>query len=511
MQLDASSSSSSHLKRAAQYLRMSTEHQQYSIANQSASIALYAAAHNVGIVRSFTDEGKSGTTINGRKGLQELLQAVQSGSADFDLILVYDVSRWGRFADADEAAHYEYLCKKAGVEVEYCAEQFENDNSATSNLLKALKRTMAGEYSRELSVKISAGQRRLAGMGWWQGGSAPFGMRRQIVDEHGKRKQILKHGEWKSVSTDRVVLVPGAKKEVETVRLAFDLYTKKRKTRQEIAELLNQRKCFKGKRPWNADRLRYFLSNPVYKGAYAYSKTHLAKQFPAEKWLILEHRFPALVSDQQWNRARDLIREELRPLVDSGMLDGLRRLWKRKGTISSDLINEAKDLPSAVAYQSHFGGLLEAYRQIGFPVTRDSPSLRAIGANRKMRDDLCEEICNQIRAHDGIVERTSCRRVLQINHNITAEVVFCTGQQKRSGEVRWVLSLGRRFKRDILIIACLNPADRQILHYFVVPALSQLRGTVSSKRDFNPPFLEPYCFSTLEEAVKTFRHIRITA
>jgi DNA invertase Pin-like site-specific DNA recombinase len=136
---------------------MSTEHQQYSIANQSAAIALYAAAHDIGIVRAFVDEGKSGTTIKGRKGLQELLRVVESGTADFDQVLVYDVSRWGRFPDTDEAAHYEYLCKRAGITVRYCAEQFENDNSATSNLLKALKRTMAAEYSRELSVKVSVG------------------------------------------------------------------------------------------------------------------------------------------------------------------------------------------------------------------------------------------------------------------------------------------------------------------------------------------------------------------
>src|SRR5690242_17001611 len=90
------------LFRAAQYLRVSTEHQQYSIANQVAAIALYAAAHNIGIVRAFVDEGKSGTTIRGRKGLQELLRIVESGEADFDQVLVYDVSRWGRFPDSDE-------------------------------------------------------------------------------------------------------------------------------------------------------------------------------------------------------------------------------------------------------------------------------------------------------------------------------------------------------------------------------------------------------------------------
>src|SRR5579872_6781331 len=94
-----SNAPSSTFSRAAQYLRMSTEHQQYSIANQSAAIALYAAAHNIGIIRSFADEGRSGTTIKGRRGLQELLRVVESGGADFELVLVYDVSRWGRFSD----------------------------------------------------------------------------------------------------------------------------------------------------------------------------------------------------------------------------------------------------------------------------------------------------------------------------------------------------------------------------------------------------------------------------
>src|SRR5689334_6947040 len=98
-------STSATLRRAAQYLRMSTEHQQYSIANQVAAIALYAAAHGFGIVRSYVDAGRSGTTIKHRDALQELLLTVAAGRADFSLILVYDVSRWGRFIDIDEAAH----------------------------------------------------------------------------------------------------------------------------------------------------------------------------------------------------------------------------------------------------------------------------------------------------------------------------------------------------------------------------------------------------------------------
>ncbi len=86
--------------RAAEYLRMSTEHQQYSTENQADAIRRYAEARGIEIVRTYTDHGKSGVTIHGRDGLQALLRVVESGQADFNTILVYDVSRWGRFLES---------------------------------------------------------------------------------------------------------------------------------------------------------------------------------------------------------------------------------------------------------------------------------------------------------------------------------------------------------------------------------------------------------------------------
>src|SRR5271167_3068191 len=101
--------------RAAQYVRMSTEHQQYSIPYQVAAIKEYATSHGFQIVRTYTDEAKSGIDLKGRPGLRQLLDDVMACSADFQTILVYDVSRWGRFQDTDEAAHWEFVCKQAGV------------------------------------------------------------------------------------------------------------------------------------------------------------------------------------------------------------------------------------------------------------------------------------------------------------------------------------------------------------------------------------------------------------
>src|SRR3546814_14956179 len=87
----------------------------------------YAERRGIEIVRSYADEGRSGLRLDGRDALKQLIEYVQSGTADFTVILVYDVSRWGRFQDADESAYYEYICNRAGIAVSYCDEQFENE------------------------------------------------------------------------------------------------------------------------------------------------------------------------------------------------------------------------------------------------------------------------------------------------------------------------------------------------------------------------------------------------
>ncbi|WP_066525907.1 recombinase family protein [Erythrobacter sp. CCH5-A1] len=81
--------------RAAQYVRMSTEHQQYSNGNQAATIAIDAQKRGLEIVKTYADEGKSGLNIKGRPALQALFDDIESGRADFKVLLVYYVSRRG--------------------------------------------------------------------------------------------------------------------------------------------------------------------------------------------------------------------------------------------------------------------------------------------------------------------------------------------------------------------------------------------------------------------------------
>jgi DNA invertase Pin-like site-specific DNA recombinase len=260
--------------RAAEYVPMSTDHQQYSTENQAETIREYAERHGLLIVRSYADEGKSGLRLEGRDQLQRLIADVESGGADFQVVLVYDVSRWGRFQDADESAYYEYLCRGAGIEVHYCAEQFENDGGPAATIIKSVKRAMAGEYSRELSAKVFQGQCRLIELGYRQGGAPGYGLRRMLVNQAGEQKGVLHRGEQKSLQTDRVILVPGPEEEVRVVRWIYEQFTALGRRESEIAAALNARGLVTDLgRPWTRGTVQQVLNNKKYIGNNVCNRT----------------------------------------------------------------------------------------------------------------------------------------------------------------------------------------------------------------------------------------------
>ena len=66
---------------AAQYLRMSTEHQQYSLVNQAAVIEQYAETHGFIVARTYADAAASGLVLKHRPGLRQLLHDVVDENA----------------------------------------------------------------------------------------------------------------------------------------------------------------------------------------------------------------------------------------------------------------------------------------------------------------------------------------------------------------------------------------------------------------------------------------------
>ncbi len=453
---------------AARYLRMSTDEQKLSFVYQSAAMQRYAQKHGFVVVTTYEDSGRSGLTLKRRKGLTQLLEDVVSGRNSFKAILVYDVSRWGRFQDTDESAHYEFLCKSAGVPVHYCAEPFKNNSSSPATVMKTLKRVMAAEYSRELSERITRTKIILTESGFRAGGAPGYGFRRMLLSPDGSRKRLLAHGEVKDIRTGRIILVPGPAHEVKTVREIFRLRVSKLMSADAIAAHLHRKGVTPPGVPWDGGHVRLILENPKYAGWATWRRTTgplgaRSVDVPPNRWIVRTDAFEPLIDQATYDKAQKLLRESTLHKSNDELLAGLRELLLREGKISEHLIDQSPDLPVSATYDRRFGGLRQAYALIGYRECRDVPGmLKSRRSLRCLRRALFGQIPriykNQVKA---IQERCGTRKALRFRDGVKVSISICRCVDYGSGS-RWIIPVNR-FESDYPTLICRCTRDNKAL------------------------------------------------
>lgn len=455
------------------------------------------------IVQTYSDIGKSGLKIEGRDALKQLINDVEGSNAEFDVILVYDISRWGRFQDADESAYYEYICRRSGIPIHYCAEQFENDGSPVSTIVKGVKRAMAGEYSRELSTKVFAGQCRLIELGYRQGGPAGYGLRRMLIDEHGDHKGKLSRGENKSLQTDRVILVPGPDDEVRAVNGIYRLFVDRGKRESEIADILNA----EGSQtdvglPWTRGTIHQILTNEKYIGNNIFNRTSfkLKKRRVTnspDMWIRANGAFESVVEDRLFHMAQGIIRERYTRLSDEEMLAQLGLLYKKYGYLSGIVIDESERTPSSSTYGHRFGSLLRAYELVGFRPDRD---YRYIEVNRHLRQYhplIIAEVVSKIEGLGAAAMRDPVTDILSINEEFTVSAVIARHSHTKSGSSRWKIRFDAKLRPDITVAIRMDHANERALDYYLLPRIDFFQPSIKLAEE-NGAILDTYRFGTLD-------------
>lgn len=458
--------------RAAQYLRMSTDEQDYSTLNQAEAIAGYAAAHNIEVVRTYSDDARSGLKLDDRPGLKLLLSDVEAGRANFGVVLVYDVSRWGRFQDADESAYYEYLCKKSGVPVIYCTEDFKNDGSLVSTLVKALQRAEAADYSRRLSTKVFAGHCTLSRRGFWQGAPAGYGLRRVLVDASGCERAILADGERKFIQSDRVILRPGPANEVDIVRRMFRAFAVEGKNEVEIAKELNEEGSVNHYgRAWNRNTISKMLCNEKYMGHNVYNRTSCklkskATKNPPEVWIRSANAFEAVVDPVLFLAAQRKFDELTRRKSDQCILENLSRLLKDKGLLNSKIINGAESTPRVQSYKNRFGSLLHAYELIDYRPKKRFANAAAKRRTSVKRKAFLSALFAEMHRLGLSAHFDFEARHYVVNGKFTAQFYMLQCLKARAAKSQWNLRLRRKSNIDLIIAARMNGAEE--IHDYVL-------------------------------------------
>ncbi|SCB40265.1 Site-specific DNA recombinase [Bradyrhizobium shewense] len=464
--------------RAAQYVRMSTDYQQYSIENQAAVIATYAELHKLTIVRTYRDEGESGLKIENRQGLIELIEDVQSGQTDFGHLLVFDASRWGRFQDVDESAHYEFICRKAGVKVAYCAEQFDNDGSLLSSIIKNIKRVMAAEFSRELSGKVHAGAMRLASLGYKMGGPALFGLERQVVDDKCRLKGRLRPGEHKFLITDRVRLAPGAKEQVNVVKWIFDEYVRGTSQSAIVRELNRRGVRTNTGGPWRQNVISSMLRREAYIGNALYNRvtrklgtkrTHN----PKELWVRCEGAIEPIIEPDVFKRVSKALEQHHVHISEEEMLVRLRKVLMKKGKLTAKIIEAAPGLPSLTTYLHHFGTLRNIYRLIGYTGNQsywDTLDAHKCWTELQLKNAACLADAFERTGRTATVDVSAeCVRV-----DGCVNICFRVARWRKhvGNSIRWSLMRRVRSPTGWIVALRLGEKNEAILDYVLLPSTS---------------------------------------
>ena len=469
---------------AAEYVRMSTEEQPNSITLQQAAIRRYATTHGYQVVVTYADPGRSGIEIKHRPGLRQLIQDVVGGQNRFRAILVLDVSRWGRFQDTDESAHYEFLCRSAGVTVQYCAEQFENNGTLPSEIMKALKRTMAAEYSRQLSAKSTAGMQWLAVRGFRLGSTPGYGLRRLLVSLDGRRRRILKLHERKYIQSDRIVLVPGPPREVEVIRTIFALAAKRQNSPRLIAEELNRRgfKYLDGK-SWNRVAVYLILKNEKYMGCSVWGKTQkpfnkFTRRLPSSAWIKKNDAFPPLIDAEQFGRVQRIIRDRDTHRVRSNeyFLTAMKRVLAKDGKLTLRSIRKRLRFHPDI-YLRRFGSLMRAYELIGYkPSSRAIRSLERGKKSMRLKKELLSQL-KQLFPSLHILKGPSRnqREILEFDSKLQVSVHICRPLTSTIHEKpRWLLRARPR-EQNMPALLCFPDGDLTVLKtFYLVPEFGNL-------------------------------------
>jgi DNA invertase Pin-like site-specific DNA recombinase len=331
-------------KKAVAYYRHSAkDKQENSVAIQQGHTQSFAKAHNIEIIHEEADEGESGLSA-ARPGYQRLFDdwITNPNAPTFDFVFVYDVSRWGRFQDQDEAAHYEYTCKKHGKKVVYVSQGFpKEDEQLISTLQTSIGRYMAAEYSRQLSGKVFHGCVKVSEQGFSAGGQPPYGMSRLLLNEDKKPIKLLKRGQWKSISNERVTFAPAGDETSEVVKEMFSLLVEKWESPQTIAEILNKRKIVttQGKK-WKSIGVLHILTNEIYTGTRIYNKTwgrlkQKHRKNPRSEWVIQPNAFEGIISSELFNAAQD----RLYWLMPSKWQKGVYVVRKARRDLQAEITN----------------------------------------------------------------------------------------------------------------------------------------------------------------------------
>jgi len=288
--------------RAAIYCRVSDRKQvdRYSLDVQETMLREYADAHDMIVIDTFVEAGKSAKSLD-RPELQRCLSGVQDGRYAVLLCLESDrltrsVPDMYRLMELLYAGH----CQLLPI-LEPTPDFTTSDGIFTSTIRTAInereRRHTRERVLRGMTARLQQGQ--------WNGGTPPYGY-----------------------TADKGALLPDAQ-EAPVLRQLFATYLATKSLRQTALTLNGKGIPTKRGSRWSATSVRQILMNPVYVGKLTWGTRHrdpFTHALTPGDPVIVDGVHEPLIAQQTFDRAQAILHDNARPSPRAGrvyLLSGL--------------------------------------------------------------------------------------------------------------------------------------------------------------------------------------------
>lgn len=291
------------------YARYSSDMQDTSdsIEVQISECKKYALAHEIVLVHEpFVDRAETGTSTENRKAYQELLLLAQSKDRDFDTILTFHTSRWGRGIQSEID---EYLIEKNGIKIIAVSQPFTADDAVESVFMKGILRKIDAYYSMQASKYTHAYQTSNAVNGFKNGGAAPDGYAMEYVPT-GKKDRLGKEKMKSRLALDPQPGKYDVTREPRHKLIEFSfLHAQEGKGLRWLTRAVFQHgwRSRYSADPLSPATIRNWLTNPAYTGYMVWNRVKFFrrngnrtyKHNPVSKWVFSqEPSHPVIVSKE---------------------------------------------------------------------------------------------------------------------------------------------------------------------------------------------------------------------
>jgi hypothetical protein len=220
---------------------------------------------------------------------------------------------------------------------------------------------------------------------------------------------------------------------------------------------------------WYAGAVYRMLTHPKYIGCSVYGQTShkLYGKYtgvPRPLWTVTKSAFEPLVSEEQFAAAERTLKRRTVCKSNDELLQDLKSLWQEHGKITSDIINAANGVPSTRTYEARFGGLRQAYAQIGYDKLSDVAIDETRRRMRRIRERLITELCEHS-DHQLTAIQTDGRlrkNLLLPNRTLVSIYVCPSRPTKHRGAPRWQYQPGKFEGDNVTLIARLKEGNTTI-------------------------------------------------